>query len=258
MLRDGDRAKACGRVVALGDECWFDPPLPVLLPYFPPGREPAPKPSGLGVRVEGVDLEQLSRRRHKDGATEGWTCLSGIWRDGRLIVREQEGDSDATPSPVTRWQLPPCDPPAGGWPTGGVDQNIEFEGDVDLHGAEVVAVTMFRPSSRQVVAVIASEDPALTRRRLGALLGDRLCVVQSTWTRAQVVDVRDQLDAHFHDWTLFECGETAGEDGQLEISVRPVRVLPGLAEFVAAVPEGLLAVDPWLKPAPHDPGDVVE
>jgi hypothetical protein len=74
LLRDGDRVFACGRVVARGEECWFEPPLPFRLPLFPPRHEPAPEPSGLGVRVEGVDLERLTRRRQKDGASEGWAA----------------------------------------------------------------------------------------------------------------------------------------------------------------------------------------
>lgn len=256
MLRDGDRASAWGRVVAVGDECWFEPPLPVLLPYFPPGHEPAPKPSGIGVRVEGVDLEKLEGRRHKEGATEGWTCLSGTWRNDRLIVQEQEDHHNATTSPSDLWQLPPCDPPDGGWPTIGTDEDLEFEETVDLQGPEVVAVTMFHPGSRHIVAVIASEDPELTRRRLAALPDSGLCVVRSNWTRAQVLDVRGHLDAHFDDWAMVECGETAGADGQLELSVRVVRVVSGLADFAAVVPDGLLAVDAWLVPEPDCPRDV--
>lgn len=248
LLHDGARASACGRVVVQGDDCWFEPPLPVPAVFYPPGREPAPKPSGVGVRVEGVDLERLSRWRQKDGTTEGWACLGGTWDGDRLIVREQGPDTNGSPGPTAIWELPPCPPPPGGWPRGGIDENIELEDDEDLDGPEVVAVTLFRPSSRQVVAVIASEDPSLTRRRLGASLGERLCVVPSKWTRAQVLDVRGQLDDHSHEWALFGCGESRGEDGQVQISAEVVRVLPAFAEFAAGVPDGLLAVDPWLAP----------
>ena len=142
--------------------------------------------------------------------------------------------------------MPPCPPPPGGWPIGGIGEGIELDGDEDLDGPEVVALTIFRPSPRQVVAVIASEDPDGTRRRLGTRLGERLCVVTSNWTRRQVLEVRGQLDAHFDEWALFGCGETRGEDGQVQISAQVVRVLPGFAEFAATVPDGLLTVEPWL------------
>lgn len=250
VLRDGIRVAAFGRVVALGEECWFDPPLPIPLVLYAPGAEPAPRPSGVGVRVEGVDLERISERRSKDGATEGWARLGGVWREDRLIVDEQGVDADGAPDLVTSWTVPPCAPPVGGWPRGEIDHDSDLWEGAD----EIIAVTMFRPSSRRVVAVIASDDPALTRSRLGARLGNRLCVVPSRWTRAQVAEVRAQLHAHFDDWALFESGESASSDGQLEISIQVVRVLPALADFAAGVPEGLLVVDPWLVPEPRSPG----
>jgi hypothetical protein len=126
---------------------------------------------------KGVDLDRLGQRRESGRCVEGWTCLSGVWRDGTLGVTEQWWRGDDFPLPATQtWTTPPCDAPAGGWPVGGVDANLDV-GD-HLHGREVVAVTMFRPTPRQVVAVIASDDPDLTRRRLdSSKLGGRLCVV---------------------------------------------------------------------------------
>lgn len=246
IVTDGRRASACGRVVTAGDEIWFDPPLPVALPYFPPGQEPAPRPSRLGIHVDGVDLDRLDRRREKDGAIEGWTCLTGVWRDERLIVTEQ-GQRRAGPGHrEPRWATPPCEPSTGGWPLGGVDENIDAE--AELHGPEVVSVTMFRPSPRQVVAVIASDDPELTRRRLAPVLGDRLCVTESRWPGRQLRQIRAELDAHAEEWLFYAWGEGADESGQLQFSIELVRVVPRFAEFAAGVPEGLLLVDPWLSP----------
>jgi hypothetical protein len=247
VLAEGRAASACGRVVKADDGTWFEPPLPVARPLFAPGHEPAPQRSGLGIRAEGVDLFRLGRRREKDGTVEGWAFLSGVWRDGTLTVTEQGLPPDDLRSPAMQaWTTPPGDPPPDGWPVGEVDADLGV-GD-DLQGPEVVAVTMFRPTSRQVVAVIASEDPDLTRRRLGAALDGRLCVVQSKWSADQVREVRAALDANHDAWLLYSWGASAGEDGQRQLTVKALRVTLGFAEFAAEVPDGLLAIEPWLKP----------
>lgn len=91
ILADGCRTEASGRVIAVDGEMWFDPPLPKRAMRYLPGHEPAPQPSGLGVRVENVDVDGLERRREKDAAVEGWAHLAGVWRNERLVVGEQSG-----------------------------------------------------------------------------------------------------------------------------------------------------------------------
>ena len=107
---------------------------------------------------------------------------------------------------------------------------------------------MFRPTSRQVVAVIASDDPAQTRLRLGSALGDSLCIIKSKWPGDQVRRVRAALDANHEAWLLYNLGATTSDDGQRQFSAKVVRVTPGLADFATEVPDGLLAVEPWLEP----------
>jgi len=246
LLTDGGLATACGRVVTSGETTWFEPPLPVPLVYFPPGQEPAPRPSGLGVPVVGVDLGRLDRCREKDGATEGWACLTGVW-DGRSLTVADQQVPRGEARRAAQWSVPPCAPPDGGWPSSDLDENLDP--NVDLHGEEVVTVTMFRPSRSQVVAVIASENPGRTEQRLRDVLGSSLCVVQSRWTGRQVEELRTTLGERHAEWLLYEWGETAAEDGQLTFAAKVVRVLPGLVAFAAGLPDGLLTVDAWLTPA---------
>ena len=245
LLTEGGRATACGRVVAVAGETWFEPPLPERLVMHAPGREPAPRPSGLGVRVEGVDSGSLDDRREKDGSLEGWACLTGRWHGDRLVIDEQGPWQAREAGPTPLWEVPPCDPPPGGWPIGDVSEQLRER----LDGPEVVGVTLFHPSSRQEVAVGASDDPALTRSRLEHLAEGRLCVVVSRHTRDQVVAVRSELDAHFEEWGLYGCGEGRDASGQTLLHTQVVRVLPGLVELAEGVPDGLLVVEAWLTPS---------
>lgn len=96
MLREGCPVGATGRVIAVDGQVWFEPPLPERLVLYAPWYEPAPRWSGLGVPVRGVDLDRLDRRRLKDGALEGWAQLVGHWTGGELVV----GVMMARPSPT--------------------------------------------------------------------------------------------------------------------------------------------------------------
>lgn len=251
VARDGERVRAFGEVIAVGEGVWFQPNLPRLLPYYPPGTEPAPRTAlSLAVEVTGVDLDRLSRReQHRDGTVFGWAALVGVWRNGRISVDEQGAADGDSPDRMPRWTQPPCDPPEGGWPLiaehlrGG---DVALDWPEDREGPEVVNVTIFRPGPDRAVAVIASSDPEATRRRLGPSLGDRLCVVASRWTRTQVDKVRDELGRG--DWPVYSHGETSDEAGQLVVSVEIQQVTEPFAAFAARTPDGLLDVQPWLRP----------
>ena len=236
VLRDGDQVRAYGRIVVDGGVIWFEPPLPVLLVY-PPGP---PRPSGLGVPTAGVDLDALD---------DGWAALTGRWQGDRLVVTEQE-----TRRPVQertwRWDRPPCPAPAGGWPEGAVNENIEVPPDL-LSSIPVTAVAMFRPSPRQAVLVVATEEPDQVDATLRPRYGDRLCVVRSRWARGQIDELLGQLRAGMAQWLIYTCGETVSEHGQALVTADVTRVLPAFAEWGRTVPDGLLTASPWLAPRPR-------
>ena len=245
VLSDGCRAAASGRVVIADGQAWFDPPLPVPAIYYPPGTEPPPRPSGLGVRVMGVDLGRLVRRREKQEAIEGWAYLEGIWTQHQLDVLDQQPPRPPSLDDVDL-SHPPCRPPSGGWPMGDTDENLDA---AQAHGEEVVHLATFRPGSRQAMLVVTSDDPELTTRRLAPVYGDRLCVVRSKWSRAQIETVRRELKAHMHDWNAY-IGGFGGSDaqGQVRFELEVVHVLPALASYAERLPDGLLVVNPWLAP----------
>lgn len=245
VLRDGDLVRANGRVVVDGDDVWFEPPLPMTLVHYS-SDPPPPRPSGLGVRTVGVDLDALD---------EGWASLSGAWQNDRLVVRGQgdigpDSRRDLGPGfrrEEPRWDRPPCPPPPGGWPYGEPDENIDVPPDL-VSAYPITSLALFRPSPRQCVLVVAAEEPEQVDAHLRPRYGDRLCVVRSRWTRRQVDDLLHRLREGMSQWMVYECGETVAEDGQPLVTANVSRVLPAFASFVRAVPDGLLSLSSWLAP----------
>jgi hypothetical protein len=239
VLSEGDLVRASGQVVVDGDAVWFEPPLPTPLVHYVSGPPP-PRPSGLGVRAAGVDLGALA---------DGWASLSGSWQDDRLVVSAQ-APPDFGHEDAPRWDRPPCPPPAGGWPEGEVDENIDLPPDL-VSAYPITAVAQFRPSRRQTVLVVATDEPEQVDAVLRPRYGDRLCVVRSRWARSQVDEVLLRLRESMPEWMIYELGETVAEDGQPQVAAKVSRVVPGLAGWVRTVPDGLLSLSPWLAPLPR-------
>ncbi len=157
----GAGVSAFGRVVSAAGAVWFEPPLAVRAIGYLPGREPAPRPSGLGVVVRGVDLAALLELREKDGALEGWAAITGVWQDDELTVTAQSTlRPPPTPDPPS-WTVPPCQPPAGGWPSGS-DVPTGFDDALAALRASggAVHITMFSPAGRGQVPVACASDPS--------------------------------------------------------------------------------------------------
>lgn len=246
VLRTGSHTRAVGRVVGYDGQVWFEPALAVPLVGYPPGGEPAPRPSGRGVLAHGVDLEDLADRRSKDGGVEGWAALGGLWRADHLAVSEQNPARPVRRQHRSGWERPPCDPPPGGWPHGPTDADPDPGPPEDI--PEAVAVTLFRPSTTQVVLVVATTEPALAEAVLRPLYGPAVCIVPSGWTAQSVDRVQADLRRHWADWTLYVSGRTSSHAGQAVVTAELVRVLPEMVDWAASIPEGLLEVDAWLTP----------
>src|SRR5580658_8307833 len=250
VVRDGDRAAATGRLVRndLGD--WFEPALPVA---GPAGLERRIRPVWTGaVRVAGADFDAVAARFEKDGSVEGWAAVTGTWSGEQLRVERQ--DTPVQPRAQARWVTPPCPPPPDGWPVTERRGDIELSYDLgDLAGTgAVTAITLFHPGQNQAVLVVAAADLAAVEARLRPQLGWSLCVVPSRWAQDQLDGVRDHLSQHSQQWNLLQLGPQHGEDGQLHIAARLVRVLPQIAVWAASLPSGIVALEPWLTPVRGD------
>jgi len=249
LLVDGAAVAATGRVFSDGVTAMFEPPLPVALVGYLPGTEPAPRPGHLGVAVAGVDLDALDRRRERAGAVEGWAHLSGVWHHEKFVVQGQGAPVFPVGDSPPRWSVPPCPPPPGGWPHGVADENLDA-GGLQEADASITALALFRPSSTQVVLVIASTEPSRVRAELGSRFGPRLCVVASQWTKAQVHDAAAQLRTNMDRWQIYITGEIVTEVGQTLVQANSVRVVPEMVDWARPLPDGLVSIIPWLAPTP--------
>lgn len=246
VLRDGDRVTATGLLVRNDQGDWLQPHLPMALA----GR--AERRVGSvwrgAVRITGADFATLANRFEQHGAVEGSATVSGVWTGGQLRVNQQTPPS--RPARVHPWVIPPCPPPPGGWPpaTPWGDMPLKYDlGDLQRTGA-AVAVTLFRPGEGGPVLVVAASDEAAVEARLRPQLGVLLCVVPSRWTKAQLDEIRDYLCERHEQWQLFEWGTHHTGDGQARMTARLARVLPEIAAWADSLPDGIVALDPWLAP----------
>lgn len=262
VVRDGDLVTASGRLIRQHDGDWFEPELPQRL-IAGMQREVTPPWRGA-VRITGASFDDLTNRFERDGAVEGYVAITGIWSDDHLHATHQAAPESA-PHPFPRWESPPCPPPAGGWPhlgsghssSDGGEYNLDYElGDLVAAGA-AVAVTTFRPSADQAVLVVAAADRDAVEAQLRPQLGDTLCVVPSRWSEAELDAVRAHLTAHWDEWNLYGLGPVNGEDGQACMTAQLTRVLPEIVGWAASLPDGILALEPWLCRAdPQSSGDI--
>ena len=253
VVGEGDRAAATGRLVRndLGD--WFEPPGWIAGPERPGGQvRPVSK---MAVRVAGANFGAVTGRFEKDGAVEGWATVTGTWSGGQFRAERQDPPAPR-PAARARWVTPPCPPPEGGWPATGRLDTAELSPELDdLAGTgAAVAVTWFHPGEHQLVLVVAAADPATVEARLRPRLGGSLCVVPSRWTKAQLDDVASQLHQRMQEWNLYQLGRQHTDDGQAYIGAHLVRVLPQIAAWAASLPPGIVALEPWLRPAKDDYG----
>lgn len=249
VFEPGDRVTGWGWVREAEGGIWFDPPQAVPLIF----GQPLPL-SRDAVRLEGADPGVVATDFGADGSIPGWATVTGIWRGDRIAVETQSPVPPASRRPTAGPWLtrPPCPPPAGGWPVGvngRKAENLTFDcGDLLATGA-AVASAQFRPGPDQMVIVVAAADERAVERWLRPQLGPQLCVVKSRWTRGQLDAVTATLREKQEAWTANTFGESVGDDGQAYVTTTVLRVTADMADWVTALPDGLLRVSPLLVPA---------
>ncbi|MEN3318186.1 MAG: hypothetical protein V7643_1587 [Mycobacterium sp.] len=248
-----------GSVVSGSGIVFAEPGKPTR--FCPVGVDPqVATPSGgapshacsVSVEITGVELSTLSSVSTYGNTTIGYANLVGVYSLGHLRVTGQSAYHLARPAVLTSV---PCAAPAGGWPTGGTDENLNLaaaEQYADSHPGSIVSVVMARRSGTQVVAyVITSGDPAPTRAALKAAYGNRLCVARSEYR------VRDLHSAYARFSQLASqppsvmsvvgVAQVISAHGQPEIAVRVNIESRRVAALAGSYPAGMVRVTPWLR-----------
>jgi len=242
-----------GRLVRTPDGDWFDPPLPIRLIRYGPEGPPPPRRSNHGIPVERADFDAVERRYERDGAIEGYGKIYGVWFGNRISLYRQTNERPEISYPP--WSDPPCEPPPGGWPrnmNGPHLENLDFDlGDLVDSGAAITSV-VFRPSDDQAVLVVAASDIPAVEALLRPQLPDRLCVVPSRWTRTQLDEAHEHLNAMWADWGIYECGTSCDEQAQATVTAKLMRVTDEIADWAATQPDGLIALQACLEPVRVD------
>jgi hypothetical protein len=238
VFGDGDAVVGRGLLFVDGDGEWLDCIHAVSLAR---GRRPSRSP--YSVRLLGGEVRSLLAGGNDVAAT-----ISGVWRGDAIDVQS------VTPGPgpmlpAARLSRPPCPPPLGGWPHGGVDENLVFDAADLLATGAAVSVAMFRPSRDQVVLVVTASEAGAVESKLRPVLGARLCVVQSRWTRARVDEVEQVLLGHRRDWMVDVVGVGMEDQGQPVVHAFLVRVSSAIADWAETIDDGLLRLEPSIVPA---------
>lgn len=245
----GDSVTGWGRLVVDADGPWLDLARVSNLEWSDPPRPR--RRSRLSVRLVGADVEAVATGFGPDNAVPGCGTVCGVWRGDVIEVRSQ---SPAGPPPraTPEWTTPPCPPPVGGWSHSAPADNLDLDlGDLQTSGA-AVAVTIFRPGPTQAVLVVAAADVDAVAAILRPQLPDRLCVVASRWTRSQLDEVRGYFVGNLREWGVELVSDQVDHRAQPSIRVDLLRVTPALAEWAAALPDGLLELAPYLTPVPAE------
>jgi len=238
-----------GRLVRTREGDWFDPPVPTRAVGYGPDGPPPPHQTSYAIPVDAADFDAVEHRYERDGAIEGYAKIYGRWLGNRISVDRQTNETPGRR--FSRWSDPPCEPPSGGWPhgmNGAYPENLEFDlGDLETTGAAVTAV-IFRPSDDQAVLVVAATDIPAVEALLRPQLPDRLCIVPSRWSRAQLDAVQEHLRVMWDRWGIHKSGPLCDEQAQATMTATLVRVTDEIADWAAAQPDGLIALEPCLSP----------
>ena len=255
VLRDGDRIRATGQVVSVPHRpVRFCAPVAEASVGYAAGQEPAPQYCDVGVDLVGADLATLTDRREKDGAIEGRADITGVYRAGGVTVSKQAAPpppGTTTPAPDS----PPCPAPSGGWPRGPRGENINTAAASNYaarHPGSVQELAMLRPSENQVVALVLSTgDPAPIQAALQAPMRNRVCVVRTRYTKAQIAAtsaafrIGNPLTKAAH---VDGTGHGLSHTGQPTFVVQLPVVTEPVAELADRQPAGLVVLDAWLTP----------
>lgn len=213
-----------------------------------PDAASTPPGCNTSVTVTGVDLDDLSGREERDGVVWGGAWLEGTYADGVLtVVRQEAPRNERDPDPTGAI---PCPRPEGGWPAAPPETVREPSPALAYQMAHPDLVVGRRKGwdGGQQVQIVTATDVARVEADLKPVYGGALCVVASRYT-AEQVDAAIQDVAAFLKMPWLTQADI-DDEAQVHMDV-PVAVADAEAEaLVARHPDGLVRLDPWLRPVP--------
>lgn len=234
-VADGVRVEGSGSLLRGPEGLYFHPPSVDQPDEIGPSAVPLVFHSGQQTEI---DLH----------ATPKWVSVVGTWRDGKIEV---ESVSPLSESPF-RWPSALEEPPAqvdDGLPLDEIKSLLRTQEIRELqdNGVILQLSPVQSASSDRHCVVVATAEPERAERVLRPRIGDALVIVSSAWDAETVSSVADGLARH--DTILQGIGQGMDAQGQVRVRASVTRVTPGFAEWAASVPEGLLDLEIWLKPA---------
>ncbi|SDO59919.1 hypothetical protein SAMN04515671_1444 [Nakamurella panacisegetis] len=248
VLQVGDCVTGWGEIRTDDDGVWFVVVHAVPLMFRGDGP-PAPRPVDA-VRLLHHVPSAVATDFRDDGSIPGWATVTGIWLDGVIDVLEQ------TPVPPAsarrtfgpRWVTPPGPKPVGGWPRGSAEDLYKVDTQALREDENCVSAIVYRPHSNRAVMVVAATDVGMAESMWRPVLGRRVLIVQSQWSKGQLAAVRDELVENWDDWTIGLVSEVVDEHSQTRVEALILRVMPAMAAWARAVPDGILQIHPTLRP----------
>jgi hypothetical protein len=200
LVKPGDKVQVSGGIIAVpGKTPVFCAPLASTAIGYPPGKEPAPScPDEFAVKLNGLDLDQISGMKTIKGVRTGSATVTGLWRDGAIDVQQQSAPITPVPAPFPKL---PCAAPAGGWPS--KPSNIAapaVQSFLAANAGQVYGPTNNYPngSSRGAPVVmllgVAHGDVATLRAAFEKVYSGNLCVAPALMSNADSDRVRTELD----------------------------------------------------------------
>lgn len=254
LVRPGDKVRVSGQVIAApGKTPVYCPPTIDPLIGYRPGKEPAPACADqFAIKLNGVNLNNLTNLKVIKGVRTGTAALTGIWHDHTIDVQQQS--APITLPPVNRAELT-CPAPAGGWKSQPSNINSTVVTDFLAAHADQIDGPIYRypnGTSRNAPVVIligvAHGDPAAFRQAFEKVYHGNLCVAPVLLSRndaARVTTAVGDLMSR-RDLGIISAGGPGVYGGPADVTV--AAYTPGLKTALAPIGLNLLRIEASVRP----------
>lgn len=215
----------------------------------PPGCSPGP-------RAVGLQTDMLTGHSSKPDERWGYLYLEGHYGHGTFSVTSQRLHVPPTePAGTVTFDKTPCAAPRDGWllrtPSQAQRSTVEHYSRL-AHHRDLVDIAFYDHGS---ILTVASSHPARTREVLARHWPRQLCVLKARYSRATLIGVGKRMvrlmtssRSPSYGWINGAGGTCGSNNGQPKTCVEVLLETPKLRALARSLPQGLLGVDPVLRP----------